>query len=93
MTQQAEACIRKRDEAKSVLVRAMLEGETQICREAVETAISKVEAVITRECAAVSRVGKLGGSRRRKPPRKPLETWRSSKNGGRACARCYARLV
>ena len=33
VTQQAESCIRKREEAKSVLVRAMLEGETQCCRE------------------------------------------------------------
>ena len=51
VNQQAEALIRKREEAKSVLVRAMLEGETQICREAVETMISKVEALITQECA------------------------------------------
>lgn len=51
VTQQAETLIRKREEAKSVLVRAMLEGETQICREAVETMISKVEALITQECA------------------------------------------
>lgn len=51
VTQQAETVIRKRDEAKSVLVRAMLEGETQLCREAVERAISRVEAVITSECA------------------------------------------
>ena len=49
-TQQAEALIRKRDEAKSALVRAMLEGETQVCREAVERAISKVETLIAREC-------------------------------------------
>ena len=51
VTQLAESVIRKRDEAKSALVRAMLEGETQVCREAVERAIAKVEAVITRECA------------------------------------------
>ena len=51
VTQQAEAVIRKRDEAKSSLVRAMLEGETQLCREAVERAISLVEASIIRECS------------------------------------------
>jgi curved DNA-binding protein CbpA len=51
VTQQAESVIRKRDEAKSALVRAMLEGETQVCREAVERAISQVETTISRECA------------------------------------------
>jgi len=49
VTQQAESVIRKRDEAKSALVRALLEGETQLCREAVERAIAKVEMWITRE--------------------------------------------
>jgi 3-methyladenine DNA glycosylase/8-oxoguanine DNA glycosylase len=52
VTQQAETLIRKREEAKSVLVRAMLEGETQICREAVEKMIAKVESLITQECAS-----------------------------------------
>ena len=51
VTQQAESCIRKRDEAKSVLVRAMLEGETQLAREAVEKAIGKVESLIVEECS------------------------------------------
>ena len=50
VTQLAESLIRKRDEAKSALVRALLESETQVCRETVERAIAKVEAVITREC-------------------------------------------
>ena len=54
ITQQAEMIVRKRDEAKSALVRAMLEGETQICREAVERAIFKVEAAIDHECAHFS---------------------------------------
>ncbi len=54
VTQQAETLIRKREEAKSVLVRAMLEGETQICREAVEKMIAKVESFITQECASFS---------------------------------------
>ncbi len=52
VTQQAESLVRKRDEAKSALVRAMLEGETQVCREAVERVISRVELGITNECAA-----------------------------------------
>ena len=51
-TQQAATLIRKRDEAKSALGRAMLEGETQIRREAVERAISQVETRISNECAA-----------------------------------------
>lgn len=54
VTQQAESVIRKRDEAKSALVRALLEGETQLCREAVERAISQVEATISKECAVFS---------------------------------------
>jgi curved DNA-binding protein CbpA len=51
VTQQAESLIRKRDEAKSALVRAMLEGQTQLSREAVERAISQVESRIADECA------------------------------------------
>ena len=51
VTQQAETLIRKRDEAKSALVRAMLEGETQYCRETVERSISQVEMRIAHECA------------------------------------------
>jgi hypothetical protein len=51
VTQRAETVIRKREEAKSSLVRAMLEGETQDCREAVEQAISRVETRITHECS------------------------------------------
>jgi curved DNA-binding protein CbpA len=50
VTQQAETVIRKRDEAKSALVRALLEGETQLSREAVERAIAKVDTWIAREC-------------------------------------------
>lgn len=51
ITQKAETAIRKREEAKSSLVRAMLEGEIQTCRESVELAISQVEKVINRECS------------------------------------------
>lgn len=51
VTQKAEAVIRRRDEAKSALVRAMMEGETQLCREQVEEAIAKVDGMITTECS------------------------------------------
>lgn len=92
VTQQAESVIRKRDEAKSALVRALLEGETQVCREAVERAISQVETVIRGECAvfpefesaaefdleAASKVARNLAF---------LEKWRA---GLRAC---YSRLV
>jgi curved DNA-binding protein CbpA len=92
VTQQAESCIRKREEVKSVLVRAMLEGETQCCREAVEQAISKVESLITRECGffpeweksetcdieAVSKAARNLAF---------LEKWRTGLRS------CYARLV
>ncbi len=50
-TQQAEAVIRRREEAKSALGMALLERETQICRESVETALRGVDAAIQQECA------------------------------------------
>ena len=92
VTQQAEACIRKREEAKSVLVRAMLEGETQICREAVEKAISKVESLIDRECGFFPEWEKSGTPDIEAVSKAArnlafLEKWRA---GLRAC---YARLV
>jgi curved DNA-binding protein CbpA len=90
VTQQAETVIRKRDEAKSALVRAMLEAETQLCRESLETAISKVEAGIDRECSqfpgleesadpeVASRIARNLAF---------LEKWRLGLRG------CYSRLV
>ncbi|MDP3851252.1 MAG: DnaJ domain-containing protein [Luteolibacter sp.] len=51
-SQQAESLVRKRDEAKSSLGRALLERETHACREAVERAITMVETAIDHECAA-----------------------------------------
>lgn len=51
VTQRAELVIRKREEAKSALVRAMLEGETQVARESVEMTILRVEGRIGEECA------------------------------------------
>lgn len=92
VTQQAEACIRKREEAKSVLVRAMLEGETQICREAVETAISKVEGLIDRECRSFqewenSEAPDIEAASKAARNLAFLEKWRAGLRG------CYARLV
>ncbi|MES2475827.1 MAG: hypothetical protein V4640_08605 [Verrucomicrobiota bacterium] len=49
VSNRAEELIRKRDAAKSVLVRAMLEGETQLCREEVERAIAGVDVRMARE--------------------------------------------
>lgn len=91
-TQKAETLIRKRDEAKSLLVRAMLEADTQICREEVENAISQVDGSIARECsifpeleiateldlAAVSQVVR---------DLTFLEKWKASLRS------CYSRLV
>lgn len=50
-SQRAEALVRRRDEAKSALTRALLERETQACREDVERCIAMVESAIERECA------------------------------------------
>jgi curved DNA-binding protein CbpA len=51
VSQRAEALVRRREETKSSLGLALLERETQTCREAVERVISLVEAAISRECA------------------------------------------
>ena len=91
-TQQAETLIRKRDEAKSALGRAMLEGETQIRREAVERAISQVETKIANECAAFSEFEKspdLDFEVAAKTARNLafLEKWRGGLRS------CFSRLV
>lgn len=49
-----EALIRKRDEAKSALGRALLQDETQRCREELERMIARVNDRIESECAAFS---------------------------------------
>jgi curved DNA-binding protein CbpA len=49
-SQRAENVIRRRGETKSTLALAMLERETQLCREDVEKAIQQVESVIASEC-------------------------------------------
>ncbi len=92
ITQLAEAVIRQRDEAKSALVRAMLERETQVCREAVQRAIFQVEMAITRECAIFAVLEKsadLDVAAAAKIARNLafLEKWRA---GLRAC---FGRLV
>jgi curved DNA-binding protein CbpA len=92
VTQRAEACIRKREEAKSVLVRAMLEGETQICREAVEAAISKVDDLIDRECVPFqawenSETIAMDGASKAARNLAFFEKWRAGLRN------CYARLV
>ena len=92
VTQRAETVIRKREEAKSSLVRAMLEGETQVCREAVKLAISRVETRITHECSvfpelevvAVVDVAQASEIARNLAF---LEKWRTGLRG------CFSRLV
>lgn len=92
VTQQAESLVRQRDEAKSALVRAMLEGETQLCREAVERAISQVEARITNDCAVFSEFEKSSApdvDAASKTARNLafLEKWRA------ALRACFSKLV
>lgn len=91
-TQQAENLIRKREEAKSALVRAMLEGETQACREAVERAVSRVEAAITSECADFPALEKatdpdIDAASKAARNLAFLEKWRAGLRS------CFARLV
>jgi curved DNA-binding protein CbpA len=91
-TQQAETVIRKRDEAKSALVRAMLEGETQLCREAVEKAIARVESMIAAECSVFPEMetsAVTDGEAASKIARNLafLERWRAGLRS------CYSRLV
>jgi len=50
VTQQADLLIRKRESTASALVRAMLENETQQCRERIEGLIARVESLIAGEC-------------------------------------------
>ena len=92
VTQQAETLIRKRDEAKSALVRAMLEGETQCCRETVERSISQVETRIIHECALFPELEKLAHPDIEAASQSArnlafLEKWRASLRA------CFSRLV
>lgn len=92
VTQQAETVIRKRDEAKSALVRAMLEGETQLSRESVERAIARVEKMINAECAVFPEMEKDEATNVENASRIArnlafLEKWRAGLRS------CYSRLV
>jgi hypothetical protein len=92
VTQGAEALIRKRDEAKSALVRAMLEGETQIKREEVERVIAKVDGLIRVECQAFAgfETGESFDHEAASATARNLtflEKWRAGLRG------CYSRLV
>lgn len=51
ITQRAEAVIRKRGETKSALGLAMLESQTQVCREDVEKGLRLVEAAMEDACS------------------------------------------
>lgn len=92
ITQQAEEIIRRRVEAKSALVRAMLEGETQLCRERVEQAISRVEAMIGLEYGRfpefenATKIDVVAASECARNLAF-LEKWRSGLRG------CFARLI
>lgn len=50
VNQRADALARKREAAQSALAKALLEAETQVCREEVETMIGKVDQAIDGEC-------------------------------------------
>jgi len=51
VNQRAEAVARKREEARSALVRSLFESEAQECRDAVEESLAEVERAIALECA------------------------------------------
>ncbi len=92
ITQRAEILIRRREEAKSALARAMLEAETQICREELEAAIATVETWITRECGVFPELEKsenpdLDGASKIARNLVFLEKWRVSLRS------CFSRLV
>jgi curved DNA-binding protein CbpA len=92
VTQGAESLIRKREEAKSALGRAMLEGETQLRREEVEKMIGKVDELIRAECRAFSafEVGESLDQEAASVAARNLtflEKWHTGLRG------CYSRLV
>ncbi len=91
-TQQAEAAIRKRDDARSALVRAMLEPEMQTSRDAIEAANQKVERWISRQCEIFPDLEKtlaLDPEQASQVVRNLvfLEKWRASLRA------CFSRLV
>ena len=92
VTQRAETLIRKRDEAKSALGLAVLEGESHRCREAVEKAIGLGDTAITGECLVFPQIETAGTpdvEAASKTARNLvfLEKWRSALRG------VFSRLV
>lgn len=88
--QSAESIIRKRDEAKSVLAKALLEVETQDCRDGIETALSAVDRAIQAACGDFSRLEVTPDeetSSRLARDLAFLEKWRASLRS------CFSRLV
>jgi curved DNA-binding protein CbpA len=61
-TQQAEKVVRRRDGAKSALVRAMLEGEVQQALVVLEQTLREVDAAIAHECAALPLIADRGAA-------------------------------
>lgn len=91
VTQQAEAIIRKRETTRSALAMAMLEDETQRCRETLEGAIARIDSIIVDTC---SKFEALEQAERIDPAAmewhrnlKFLEKWQASLKG------LYARLL
>jgi curved DNA-binding protein CbpA len=91
ITQSAETLIRKRDDAKSALARALMESQTQQCRETVEVGISRLNVAMEKECTSFPEMetGLIDLERAAKAVRNLafLEKW---KTGLRSC---YSRLV
>lgn len=55
--QRVDALIRQRGEARSALTRAMLEGETHICREQLEDMIGRVDRALASEIGTFPAIG------------------------------------
>lgn len=62
LTQRAEELIRKRNDARSALTRALLEPETQALRDQVEELVSDIDLELQRLCEPFSELTELGES-------------------------------
>jgi hypothetical protein len=92
VTQRAESMVRKREDAKSALGRALLEPETQLCREQIERAISTVEKSVQEICATFPTLetdleGRGDTAFRMVRNLAFLEKWRAGLRS------CFARLI
>lgn len=92
VSQRAEALIRKRDASRSALGLALLENETQLCREALGKVIATVEAAIDQACGgfcAIEQQSELDPVRASETYRNLsfLEKWRANLRS------LFARLV